>query len=91
MSAVVVGLVLTGSGLTLFTIGAWRGYWFARRALAPLTHEGDPTRTRIEASRPFPFRPRVRTFAGRVFLAIGWLGLGLYGLYLAVSGAAWLG
>ena len=90
MSAVVPGLVLTGSGFILFAVGLVRGYAFARRAISPLVHDGEPTRTRIEASRPLLLRPRVRTFAGRVALSIGWLGLSFYGLYLAVSGAGWL-
>jgi len=90
VSAVVLGVVLTGSGLTLFAVGLLRAYALARRAISPLVHDGEPTRTRIESSRPLLLRPRVRTFAGRVVLSIGWLGLGFYGLYLAVSGAAWL-
>ena len=91
MSGVVLGLVLAGSGSTLFGVGIWRGYAYARRVVAPLVHEGEPTRARIEASRPLLLRPRVRMLAGRVALSIGWLGLGLYGLYLAVSGAGLLG
>jgi hypothetical protein len=85
-----VSLALLGSGAALACIGGWRGYASARRALAPLIHEGEPTRARIEATRPFPMRPRVRMFAARVALSIGWLTLAFYGLFLAVTGATGL-
>jgi hypothetical protein len=90
MSPIAIVLVLTASGLALVAIGIWRGYALARRALEPLAHEGDATRTAIEALRPLPFRPRVRTFAQRVLLAVGWLMVALYGLYLIVRGQDWL-
>ena len=91
MSPTVLGAVLTGSGTVLAVVGGWRGYTFARRALGPLLHEGEPTRTRLEALRPLPMRPRVRQFASRVLLSVLWLGLGFYGLYLAVTGAELFG
>jgi hypothetical protein len=90
MSPVAIVLVLTASGLALVGIGTWRGYALARRALEPFAHDGDPTRTAIEALRPLPFRPRVRTFAQRVILAIGWLLVALYGLFLVVRGQDWI-
>jgi hypothetical protein len=90
VSPTVLGLALTGSGAVLAVVGGWRGYVFARRALSPLLHEGEPTRTRIEALRPLAMRPRVRLFASRVVLSVLWLGLAFYGLFLAVTGAAWL-
>ena len=86
----VVGLALIGSGAVLAVVGAWRGYALARRALAPLIHEGEPTRSLIEGLRPLPMRPRVRTFASRVLLSVAWLALAFYGLYLAVTGTLWL-
>ena len=70
--------------------GVYRGFVLAREALAPLAHEGDPTRTAIEATRPFPARPRVRRFVGRALGAVGWLAVAMYGLYL-VHAASQLG
>lgn len=62
--------------------GLYRGFILAREALAPLAHEGDPTRTAIEATRPFPARPRVRRLVSRVLGAVVWLVVAMYGLYL---------
>ena len=76
--------------LALQSGASLRGYALARRALEPFAHEGDPTRTAIEALRPLPFRPRVRTFAQRVLLAVGWLLVALYGLYMVARGQEWL-
>lgn len=90
MSPLAIVLILTASGMALAGIGTWRGYTLARRALVPFAHEGDPTRTAIEALRPLPFRPRVRTFAQRVLLAFGWLLVALYGLFLVARGQDWL-
>lgn len=75
-------LVLVLCGAVAALVGAHRGYVLAREALAPLVHEGDPTRTAIEATRPFPARPRVRRFASRVAGSIAWLTIAMYGLYL---------
>jgi hypothetical protein len=69
-------------GTIAATAGLYRAFVLAREALAPLAHEGDPTRTAIEATRPFPARPRVRRFVGRVLGAVAWLGVAMYGLYL---------
>lgn len=69
-------------GAIAATTGLYRGFVLAREALAPLAHEGDPTRTAIEATRPFPARPRVRRFASRVLGAFVWLIVAMYGLYL---------
>jgi hypothetical protein len=91
MTPFMLGFVMTTSGAVLAVVGGWRGYGFARRALAPLIHDGEPTRTLVESLRPPPFRPRVRTMVSRVVLSVLWLGLAFYGLYLAVTGAAWLG
>jgi hypothetical protein len=75
-------LVLILCGSVAAIVGVHRGYVLARAALAPLVHEGDPTRTAIEATRPFPARPRVRRFASRVAGSIAWLAVAMYGLYL---------
>jgi hypothetical protein len=69
-------------GTIAATAGLYRAFNLAREALAPLAHEGDPTRTAIEATRPFPARPRVRRFVGRVLGAVAWLAVATYGLYL---------
>ena len=69
--------------------GLYRGFVLAREALAPLAHDGDPTRTAIEATRPFPARPRVRRFVSRVLGAVVWIAIAMYGLFL-VSWAAGL-
>jgi hypothetical protein len=83
-----MAILLVACGLTAAVIGGWRGYALARAALAPLVHEGEPTRTALEAARPIHSRFRVRLFARRVLAATGWLILALYGLYLAQVGSA---
>jgi hypothetical protein len=82
-----MGLLLVGCGLTALTIGGWRGYALAREALAPLVHDGEPTRTAIEAARPVHARFRVRLFLRRVTVATGWLVVALYGLFLVQAGS----
>jgi hypothetical protein len=77
-----MGFLLILCGTIAATTGLYRGFALAREALAPLAHEGDPTRTAIEATRPFPARPRVRRFVSRVLGAIAWLVIAMYGLYL---------
>jgi hypothetical protein len=81
-----MGLVLAACGSTAAVIGAWRGYAVAREALAPLAHDGDPTRSAIDATRPIHGRIRVRLFARRVAVSIAWVTIAMYGLYLAVVG-----
>lgn len=83
-----MGIVLLGTGVAATVIGLWRGYGAARAALAPLVHDGDPTRTAVEAGRPFLARARVRLFARRVALSVGWLVVALYGLFLMSVGSA---
>lgn len=78
--------VLVASGLTAAALGVWRGYASAREALGPLVHEGDETRTLIEASLPVHRRPRVRLFARRALASTAWLAIALYGAYLATVG-----
>jgi hypothetical protein len=81
-----MGFLVEVCGATAVVIGGWRSYVMARAALAPLVHDGDPTRSAIEAAQPLPMRPRVRLFARRVALSIAWLIVSFYGLYLVVAG-----
>ena len=83
---VMIGLVLLSCGALAVVLGATRGYAAARQAIAPLIHAGDPTRTAIEATRPVLARPRVRLFVRRLVISMGWIALGLYGLFLASVG-----
>ena len=83
-----LGLVLVGSGLFATVYGTWRGYVAARSAMLPLMREGDPTRTLIEAGRPIHARSRVRIALRQVMLAVAWLTVALYGMYLATVGTA---
>jgi hypothetical protein len=82
-----MGIVLVACGLTAAAIGSWRGYAAARSALAPLVHEGDATRTAVEAGRPVLARVRVRLFARRVASAVGWLFVAFYGLFMVSAGS----
>ena len=79
-------LVLVCAGAFLAAIGSLRGYGAARAALMPLVREGDPTRTLIDATRPVHARTRVRLMARNVVLAVGWLTLAMYGLFLTTIG-----
>jgi hypothetical protein len=81
-----VGVVLISAGLFLLAAGGLRSYGLAREALGPLVHDGDPTRTAIEASRPILERPRVRLFMRRLVFSIVWLVVAMYGLYLLSVG-----
>jgi len=81
-----LGAVLVLSGLVAFAYGSWRGYVAARSALTPLIRDGEPTRRLIEASRPIHARARVRVAVRHVFQSVGWLGVAMYGLYLATVG-----
>ncbi len=72
-------------GLVAAVIAASRSYVATREAVAPFVHEGDPTRTAIEATRRISDRPRVRLFIRRLVLAIGWLAVAMYGLFLIVE------
>ena len=77
--------LLLGCGLAAVGIGSWRGYRATRAAVAPLVHDGDPTRTAIEATRRVIDRPRVRLFARRLAVALGWLAVAMYGLFLVTA------
>ena len=81
-------LVVIVSGLFAMAYGSWRGYVAARSALVPLLREGDPTRTLIESGRPIHARVRVRLALRQVVVAVAWLSVALYGMYLATVGAA---
>jgi hypothetical protein len=81
-----VGAVLVVCGLIAVAIGSWRGYAAARSALLPLVRAGDPTRTLIETTRPLHARARVRLAARHVALALAWLCIAMYGLYLFTAG-----
>ena len=86
-----VALVLGTCGLVLTVVGLLRSYLVARTAIAPLIHQGDPTRAAIEALRPLPVRPKFRTVLLRALVSMGWLALSLYGLYLVVRASALAG
>ena len=76
-------------GAIALVVGTWRGYLVAREALGPIVHdEGEPTRRAIDATRPPLARMRVRAFARRTAVAIGWLVVAAYGLALIVEGLA---
>ena len=83
-----LGAVLLVSGLFATVYGTWRGYLAARSALMPLARGGEPTRTLIDAGRPLHERTRVRAAARQVVLAVLWLSIALYGMYLATVGMA---
>jgi hypothetical protein len=57
----------------------------AREALGPVAHDGEPTRTAIEAARPVLQRARVRPFLRRVAASLAWLAVAMYGLFLATA------
>jgi hypothetical protein len=77
--------VLQLCGVIAVVIAASRSYVATREAVGPLVHDGDPTRTAIEATRRITDRPRVRLFARRLVVAVGWLAVAMYGLFLIVE------
>jgi len=82
-----VEAILIACGSIAIVIGTWRGYVLAREALGPMVHDdGEPTRRAIDATRPPLARMRVRAFARRTALAIGWLLVAVYGLALLAEG-----
>jgi hypothetical protein len=84
-SASMAPLLLQLCGVIAVVIAASRSYAATRAAVSPLVHDGDPTRTAIEATRRITDRPRVRLFARRLFVAVGWLAVAMYGLFLIVE------
>ena len=83
-----LGAVLLVSGLFAIVYGTWRGYVAARSAMLPLVRQGEPTRTLIDAGRPLHERTRLRLAARQVVVAVAWLTIALYGMYLASAGVA---
>ena len=73
-------------GMTALVLGAWRSYAVARSALGPLVHDGEPTRTTLEAGWPIYRRSRVRRSVRRVVVSVGWLSISMYGLFLVTVG-----
>lgn len=69
-------------GVIAVVIAGMRSYSATREAVGPLVHDGDPTRTALEATRRITDRPRVRLFARRLGVALGWLAVAMYGLFL---------
>jgi hypothetical protein len=82
-----MGILVVGCGITVLAVAGWRSFTLARQALAPLVHDGEPTRTAIEAARPPHARFRVRQVARRVVAAVGWMIVALYGLFLIQAGS----
>ena len=72
--------VLLACGLAATAIGTWRGYVNARAVVAPLVHPGDATRT--DEATPVAERARVREAARHLVVAVAWLVIALYGLFL---------
>ena len=80
--------VLLLSGVLIAAIGTWRGYANARLVVAPLAHPGESTRTAVEATQPLAERARVRRAARNLLVAVGWLVIAMYGLFLVASAEA---
>jgi hypothetical protein len=78
--------VLVATGLFLTVYGSLRGYAAARAVLLPLGRSGEPTRALVESARPLLARTRVRVAARHLWLALAWLAIAMYGLYLATVG-----
>jgi hypothetical protein len=81
-----MGVLLVVCGLVATVLAGWASYGNARAALGPLVHDQEPTRAAIDSTRPVIARTRVRLFARHLALALGWLLVAFYGLWLAVQG-----
>jgi hypothetical protein len=81
-----LSVILFTSGMFATVYGSWRGYAAARTALLPLVRDGEPTRTLVERTQSPLARGRVRLALRHVLLAVAWLAVAMYGLYLATSG-----
>jgi hypothetical protein len=79
-------LVLILSGTYALGWGLVRGYVSARAAVVPMLGDGEPTRHVIEASRPVYERARVRAAMRHAAVAMVWLAVAMYGLFLATVG-----
>ena len=82
-----MGLVLIAAGVLTVAIGVWRGYGAARSALAPLVHDGEPTRAAVEAARPLLARTRVRLVVRSIVASLVWLIVAFYGLFMLSVGS----
>jgi hypothetical protein len=83
-----VATLIATCGIIAAAVGTWRGYVVAREALGPFIHEGEPTRTAIDATRPILARARVRLLIRRGVVAVGWITVALYGLLLIEEASA---
>ncbi len=83
-----IRFMIQSCGLIAVVIAVSRSYAVTREAVGPFVHDGDPTRSAIEATRRIIDRPRVRLLARRVAVALGWLAVAMYGLFLIVEGQA---
>jgi hypothetical protein len=83
-----IGVVLLLSGLFAIVYGSWRGYLAARSAVTPFVRQGDETRRLIDAGRPVHARSRTRWVVRHAGFSLIWLGVAMYGLYLATVGMA---
>ena len=68
--------------------GSWRGYVSARSAIVSILRQGDETRRLVEAAQPVHARASVRLAVRNVGWSLIWLGIAMYGLYLATVGMA---
>ena len=80
--------VLLACGLAATAIGTWRGYANARAVVAPVVHPGDATHTSVDASTSVADRARVRRAARHLVVAIAWLVIAMYGLFLVATADA---
>ncbi|MEI7743234.1 MAG: hypothetical protein WCK58_05715 [Chloroflexota bacterium] len=80
--------VLMVSGTFALAWGLVRGYAAARTALVPLVRAGDQTRSAVEATQPVHERARIRLAVRSAALAVFWIGVAMYGLYLLTVGFA---
>jgi hypothetical protein len=79
-------LILVLAGASAVILGVWRGHAVAREAIGLFVTQGDETRRLIDAARPVHERSRVRRSVHAVSVAVAWLLVALYGLYLATVG-----
>ena len=82
----VAALVLILTGTYALAWGLVRGYLSARAALLPIVTEGEPTRSLIEASKPVYARTRIRASVRSAAIAVAWLTVAMYGLFLTTVG-----
>jgi hypothetical protein len=78
--------LLVTCGIVLSSVGSWSGYRNARDAVTPAARDGDPTRAAIDAARPLLARRTARRFARSLAVAVVWLALALYGIFLVSAG-----